>query len=136
MGVCLSVESEFGYDIVEEFLAHFSWMVDSLEHLIMGLKEPTQYKGNIDQIFRIFHNIKSSTSYLKLTPIIKLATLVEEVLEECRLVEGAGSDALVSWLIIVSDQLRDYYDDLEQDNESFSSLNPHVIKIPTEYITQ
>ena len=134
MGVYAALEGEFDYEIVEEFLSHFTIMSDSLERLIIGLKQEESYSANINEIFRIFHNIKSATGYLKITPINKLVTLAEEILEECRLVEGVGSDSLINWLILVSDQLSIYREDLEKDAETFSSLNHLIIKVPTQFI--
>ena len=134
MGLYSALEGEFDYEIVEEFLSHFTIMTDSLERLIVGLKQEENYSTNINEIFRICHNIKSATGYLKIIPINKLVTLAEEILEECRLVEGRGSDSLVNWLILVSDQLSDYREDLENDAETFAPLNHLIIKVPTQFI--
>jgi len=134
MGIFNQLESEFDYEIVEEFFSHYTFMTDSMENLIVGLADEEKFKNNIIELFRICHNIKSATGYLKIEPINKLVTLAEEILEECRLVEGKGSEALINWLILVSDQLHDYLDDLENDNETFSPLNRLIIKVPTQFI--
>jgi len=133
MGVFAQIEGEFDYEIVEEFFSHYSFMTESMEKLIVGLCDETKYLRNVNELFRICHNIKSSTGYLKIEPINKLVTLAEETLEECRLVEGKGSEALINWLILVSDQLNDYKEDLENDKESFSPLNHLIIKVPTKF---
>jgi two-component system chemotaxis sensor kinase CheA len=134
MGVYSALEGEFDYEIVEEFLSHFTIMSEALERLIVGLKHEEKYLVNINEIFRIFHNIKSATAYLKITPIQKLVTLGEEILQECRLVEGRGSEELINWLILVSDQLNLYKEDLESDADDFSPLNHLIIKLPTKFI--
>jgi len=134
MGVFAQIEGEFDYEIVEEFFSHYSFMTESMEKLIVGLSDESKYLHNINELFRICHNIKSATGYLKITPINKLVTLAEETLEECRLVEGQGSEVLISWLILVSDQLADYKEDLEKDRELFSPLNHLIIKVPTKFI--
>jgi len=134
MGVFAQLEGEFDYEIVEEFFSHFTFMTESMENLIVGLAHKEKYTANINQLFRVFHNIKSATGYLKITPINKLVTLVEEILEECRLVEGVGSEELISWLILVSDQLALYREDLEKDAETFCQLNHLIIKVPTKFI--
>jgi len=133
MGVYAELESEFDFEIVEEFLSHFIIMIEPMEKLVIGLKNEASFSDNINQLFRTFHNIKSATGYLKIKPINTLVTLVEEVLEECRLVEGEGSEALVSWLILVCDQLSDYRDDLENDVEKFCVLNHRIIKVPVKF---
>jgi len=136
MGVFARIEAEFEYEIVEEFFSHFSFMTERMENLIIGLKDESKYKNNINELFRIFHNIKSATGYLKIEPINKLVTLAEEILEECRLVDGKGSEMLINWLILVSDQLRQYKEDLESDRETFSTLNHLIIKVPTTFVQE
>ena len=132
MGVYKDLESEFDYDIVEDFFNHYSYMSEALDRLIIDLKNEQKYKTNINEIFRIFHNIKSSSSFLKITPLQKLASLSEEILEECRFLEGPASEELVNWLLSVSDQLKAYKIDLENDSDEFTALNRAIIKIPTK----
>ena len=134
MGIFADLESEYDYEIVEEFISHYSYMSEVMENLIIGIKDEEKYLKNINELFRIFHNIKSATAYLKITPINKLVTLAEETLEECRLVEGEGSEELVNWLISVNDQLADYKGNLENDSDEFSPLNHNIIKVPTKFI--
>ncbi len=134
MGVFKKLEGEFDYEIVEEFLGHFSMMLESMDGLIVALKEPAHYTHNINELFRMFHTIKSAAGYLHITPIHKIVTLGEEILEECRNIQGAASDDLINWLLLLSDQLTLYKEDLENDHENFSKLNKKIIKVPTDYL--
>jgi len=134
MGVYQDLENDFDYEIIEEFFGHFSFMLDSIENLIVNLNDQVFYKRNINELFRIFHTIKSASAYLKITPILKLVTLAEEVLEECRNLDGEASDTLISWLLIVADRLSSYKDDLEYNRETFSKLDRRIIKVPTIYL--
>lgn len=134
MGIYQQLESEFDYEIVEEFLGHYSMMVESMDRLIVNLKDPVHYSNNINELFRIFHTIKSASSYLHITPVQKLVTLGEDILEECRNIKGAASDDLINWLLSVSEQLTLYKEDLELDHEKFSTLNKNIIKVPTNYL--
>ncbi len=134
MGVFTNLEIEYDLEIVEEFFSHYSFMIEALEPLIIGLEKQELYKNNIDEIFRIFHNIKSSSGYLKISEINKIVTLGEEVLEECRKVEGKASKGLVAWLLLLSDQLQLYKEDLETNREKMSPTNHNIIKIPTKYL--
>ena len=134
MGVFKELEGEFDYDIVEEFLGHFGFMIDSLEPLIIDLEKSEKFSTNIDNLFRIFHNIKSASGYLKIEPINKLATLAEETLEECRLVDGSGSDELIDWLLAVSDQMANYKQDLDNDRDEFTPTSPKLIRVPTKFV--
>ncbi len=135
MGVFQKLESEYDYEIVEEFFGHYSQMLESVESLIIGLENPNLYGRNVNELFRIFHTIKSGSSYLKIEPVRKLTLLAEEVLEECRNIKTASaSEDLINWLLSVTDQLNLYKDDLENDANEFSHLNSKIIKVPTNYI--
>ncbi len=134
MGIFKELEGEFDYDIVEEFLGHFGFMIDSLEPLIIDLEKSEKFSTNIDKLFRIFHNIKSASGYLKIDSINKLSTLAEETLEECRLVDGSGSDELIDWLLAVSDQMANYKQDLDNDRDKFTSTSPKLIRVPKKFV--
>ncbi len=134
MGVYQDIEAEFDYEILEEFFGHFSFMLEGMEELIVHLNDQELYKRNINELFRIFHTVKSATAYLKITPVLKLVTLAEEVLEECRMLDGEGSEELITWLLVVSDQLHSYKDDLEFNRDNYTKLDRRLIKIPTIYL--
>ncbi len=134
MGVFQELESEYDYEIVEEFFGHYSQMVENMESLIISLDSKEAYGKNINELFRMFHTIKSGSAYLKIEPVRKLVTLVEEVLQECRELDASASEELINWLLSVSDQLNLYKEDLENDKEEFSRLNHAIIKVPTVYV--
>ncbi len=134
MGIFSDLEAEFDVEIVEEFFSHYSFMIEALEPLVIALEKEELYTNNINEIFRIFHNIKSSTGYLKLTSINKIVTLGEEMLEECRHLDGKASDELINWLLLLSDQLQLYKKDLQDDRDELSAINHNIIKIPTVYL--
>jgi len=131
VGIKESLFEEYDYDIVEDFIIHYSMMTYQMENLIIYLSKPEEYKNNIQELFRIAHNIKSASSYLNIEPIKKLSILTEEVLEEARELEGPANDDFIDWLLCVKDQFAKYSNDLENDAESFSELDPNIIKIPT-----
>jgi len=84
MGIKSDLEESFDFDIVDEFLDHFSLMVDSMEIMVLDLSKDEMYKRAVNELFRVFHNVKSASGYLKLTSINKLAAFVEDVLETLR----------------------------------------------------
>ena len=84
MGIRSDLDANFDYEIVDEFLDHYSMMVDSMEVMIIDLSKPNMYKRSTDELFRVFHNIKSASGYLKIVPMNKLASFVEDALEELR----------------------------------------------------
>ncbi|NOX16508.1 MAG: phosphorelay protein [Epsilonproteobacteria bacterium] len=130
MGLYSQLEIDFDLDIVEDFVNHYAVMCENLEPLIIDLNKLEKYEDNIGELFRIFHNLKSAGGFLKLDPIVKLSTLSEDVVEEARIVKGPASEEFIDWLLLISDQFEAYRQDIEQDREYFSMLNPLIIKVP------
>jgi two-component system chemotaxis sensor kinase CheA len=131
VGIRIKLFDEYDYDIVEDFILHYSVMTYQMENLIIYLSKQEQYKDNIGELFRIVHNIKSAALFLKIKPISKLATLAEEVLEGARELNGPANDDFIDWLLSVKDQFSRYNNDIENDNDSYSELDSNIIKIPT-----
>ena len=130
MGLYTQLEIDFDLDIVEDFINHYSIMCESMEPLIINLNRKEEYENNIRELFRIFHNLKSAGGFLKLDPVVKLATLSEDVCEEARILEGPASEEFIDWLLLISDQFETYRKDIENDADFFSMLNPLIIKVP------
>ncbi len=131
MGIKEKLFNEYDYDIVDDFIVHYSIMVYQMENLIIYLSKEDSYKNNIEELFRIAHNIKSASLYLKIKPISKLAILLEEVLDEARELNGPANDDFIDWLLFVKDQFSKYGNDMENDMENFSEFDPNIIKIPS-----
>jgi len=131
VGIKQDLLDNYDFDIVDEFIVHYSIMTYQMENLIIYSSKKDEYKNNIEELFRIAHNIKSAAGFLKLEPILKLAILLEEVLEEARELQGPANDDFIDWLLAVKDQFDKYKVDLENDAEEFSELDPNIIKIPT-----
>ena len=130
MGLFSQLEVDFDLEIVEDFVSHYGIMCETMEPLIIGLGKEEYYENNIRELFRIFHNIKSAGGFLKLDPIIKLATLCEDVVEEARILKGPATDEFIDWLLMTSDQFEKYRINIEDDDEYFGMLEPLIIKIP------
>ncbi len=130
MGLFLQLEVDFDLEIVEDFISHYAIMCETMEPLIIGLEKKEYYESNVGELFRIFHNMKSAAGFLKLDPIIKLATLCEDVAEEARILEGPATDEFIDWLLMISDQFDKYRVNIEEDDEYFGMLEPLIIKVP------
>lgn len=130
MGILKSLEIDYSYNIVEEFLSHYTLMCDLMEPLIINLARHDRYGSNISELFRIFHNIKSAAGFMRLDPIIKLTTLAEEICGEARDLQGPANEDFVDWLLLLSDQFNRYKNDIENDAEFFSPLDANIVKIP------
>ena len=115
MGVLDKLYEENDFDIVDEFLDHFSLMSDSMEIIIMDLDNPEMYRRSLDELFRIFHNIKSASGFLKIEQMHRLSTFVEEVLEELRNINDVVNEEVITWLFHISDMFTAWGNDLEHD---------------------
>lgn len=130
MGILAQLEVDFDIEIVEDFISHYAIMCENMEPLVIGLNKQERFNDNIGELFRIFHNMKSAAGFLKLDPIIKLAVLCEDIVEEARVLQGPASESFIDWLLLVSDQFERYRRDVENDASFFSVLNPLIIKVP------
>ena len=129
MGVRSDLDANFDFEIVDEFLDHYSMMVDSMEVMIIDLSKPNMYKRSTDELFRVFHNIKSASGYLKIVPMNKLASFVEDALEELRKRNTPVSKETVDWLLEISDTFAAWHDDLKLDNE-LTHVKFSLLKLP------
>ncbi|EQB40056.1 chemotaxis protein CheA [Sulfurimonas hongkongensis] len=130
MGVRSELDANFDFEIVDEFLDHYTMMVESMEVMIMDLEKPNRYKRSVDELFRVFHNIKSASGYLKITSMSKLSAFVEDALEELRGTEELASSEVVSWLLAISDTYAQWLEDLRADNE-LTHIKFELLKLPS-----
>ncbi|MDQ1263052.1 MAG: hypothetical protein QG559_53 [Campylobacterota bacterium] len=129
MGAKSVLDSNFDYEIVDEFLDHYSIMIDCMESMILDLRKPDMFEQSINELFRVFHNIKSSSAFLQLTPMSKLAAFVESVLDEIRANKSSVNEETINWLLDVSDMFAIWRDDLRLDNE-LTRIKYSLLKLP------
>ena len=129
MGVRRELEENFDYEIVDEFSEHFSMMTEIMEPLIVNLEKESAFNENVHELFRIFHNLKSASSFLKIEPMIRLSTLVESELEFLRAQEGPANQEVISWLLNISDMFSIWNEDLKLDNK-LTKIKFSLLKLP------
>jgi two-component system chemotaxis sensor kinase CheA len=129
MGIRTALEREYDYDIVDEFLDHFDIMTEVMEPSIIALENERMREEKINELFRIFHNIKSAASFLKLERIQLLAELGEEMMERLREDPGKVTAETVDWLLLVSDQMRRWYVELSEDGR-LEDTDPKILNMP------
>lgn len=130
MGILSQADIDFDSEIVEEFLAHYEIMKDAMQPAILDLAKPDAYKERIDELFRIFHNIKSATAYLKFEALNRMSAMVESVLETARGKKGPACDEFIDWLLKVSDQFEIWYYNLSNDDERFAPIDFDIFNTP------
>ena len=129
MGVRTDLENNFDFEIIDEFLDHYAMMIEIMEPLIIDLGNSDRYGRSVEELFRIFHNIKSATSYLKVEPMIRLSTFVEDALEQLREQDSCANEETISWLISVSDMFLQWQEDFKMDND-LSRINFSLLILP------
>jgi len=129
MGIKSDLDSNFDYEVVDEFYDHYTLMVESMEVMILDLSKPDMYKRSVNELFRVFHNIKSASGFLKIEPMRRLSTFVEEVLEELRYKDKPVSESTLNWLLEISDIFAAWKDDMKNDNE-LTRVKYSLLKIP------
>jgi two-component system chemotaxis sensor kinase CheA len=129
MGIRSDLDANFDFEIVDEFLDHYAMMVESMEVMIVDLSKPNMYERSINELFRVFHNIKSASGYLKIVPMNKLASFVEDELEILRKQQPPVSEETINWLLNISDMFAAWQDDLKMDNQ-LSKIKYSLLKIP------
>ncbi|MGA9046423.1 Hpt domain-containing protein [Sulfuricurvum sp.] len=129
MGIRSGLEANFDFEIIDEFLDHYAMMCENMEPLIIDLGNIERVHRSIEELFRIFHNIKSASGYLQIQPMVRLATFVEDALEQLRLRENVVNEETISWLINVSDMFMQWQEDLKMDNE-LSKIHFSLLILP------
>ncbi|MFA6760820.1 MAG: chemotaxis protein CheA [Sulfuricurvum sp.] len=129
MGIKSKLNAVFDYEIVDEFLDHYTIMSDCIDALIIDLGKEELFERSLDELKRVIHNIASSTSYLKLESINRLANFVEGVLDEIRSKNSKINHQTEEWLLLVADTLKLWGDELEND-EDLSPIKFSLLKLP------
>ncbi len=129
MGVRRDLEDNYDFEIVDEFLDHYAMMVEIMEPLIIELGKSERYTHALEELFWIFHNIKSASGFLKIEPMVRLSTFVEDSLEKMRYQSAPANEEVVNWLISVNDMYIQWQEDLKLDNP-MTKIKFSLLKLP------
>lgn len=117
MGIRSVLEANFDFEIIDEFLDHYAMMAEIMEPLMVDLGKAERYHRSIEELFRIFHNIKSASGYLQIEPMMRLAVFIEDALEQLRSRDKVVNEETITWLISVADMFQQWHEDLKMDND-------------------
>ena len=84
MGLLKELEINYDLDTIEDYLTHFNIMNASLDKLIVNLSRDDKFQSNSLELNRIFHNIKTASQYLELSPIVKLSAIAEDITDRLK----------------------------------------------------
>lgn len=120
--------SEYDSEIIDDFLEHFDIINDGFDLTITNLNNQN-YSDSINEIFRIFHNLKSATAYLHLKRIHLFAKFVEDILEEARIKESF-TEEFRDWLYLCATQLDLWHEDLIKNSVELSPIKKEILNLP------
>jgi two-component system chemotaxis sensor kinase CheA len=129
MGIKSHLEANYDFEIVDEFLDHYSMMADSMEVMILDLSREEMHDRVVNELFRIFHSIKSAAAFLQIESMMKLAMLVEDTLDVLRKSNKPITDEIITWLLAINDMFEQWNDDLKND-APLSKVKFSLLKIP------
>ena len=129
MGIRSTLEANFDFEIIDEFLDHYAMMTEIMESLIIDLGNSDRYHRSIEELFRIFHNVKSASGYLQIEPMSRLAAFVEDALEQLRARDKVVNEETITWLIRVADMFMQWQEDLKMDND-LSKIHFSLLILP------
>lgn len=127
MGVKSDLINNFDGEIVEDFIDHLDIMSGVMEPNILAIK---QDPSKVNELFRIFHNIKSASGYLQIACMNKVAHLTEEILGDVRDEITSVTPELIDWLIVVNDQFQKWSEELSFDAPQLSKIDTRILQIP------
>ncbi len=132
MGVLDKLYEENDGEIVEEFLNQWDYIIDEIDLVIDRLEDKNKYTESINELFRIFHSLKSATAYLKLKRISLFSHFIEDVLESARKKDKA-TDELIDWLFMASGQIIKWYQEINQNKDELSPIDHRLLHTPKGY---
>ena len=129
MGVLDKLYEDNDSEIVEEFINQWDYIVDEIDLIIERLED--DYQNSINELFRIFHSLKSATAFLGLKRINVFCHFVEDVLDNARNRDNV-TDELTDWLFIASGQIIKWYQEITH-NKELSAIDTHLLRVPKGY---
>jgi chemotaxis protein histidine kinase CheA len=123
VGVKDYLYSEFDGSIVDEFLMLLDLIEDNLDILLEELEKNPEV---VNDLFRMFHNLKSATAYLKLNRISNYSHLIEDILDKVRGKDKIPKD-VIDWLYDATAQIHKWYEDIE-NNRELSKADMSILK--------
>lgn len=126
----LVVSAELDADLVQEFLNDARDHLDHIEEGILVLEENATNHDVIHLIFRAFHTLKGNAGFLELTPICKLAHILESLLDQARDNRLQITSPIIEIILKGRDKLKELVDEV---GDQITGKKPRTsVVIPTE----
>jgi len=122
-----STAIELGFE--DEFLDHYTMMVESMEVMIEDLSKQTMQKRCVEELCRVFHTIVSVSTFLKIEPMIRLATLVENELKQLKDKNTPVNNETINWLFKISKMFAKWQTNMKT-GEELAKVEYSLLKRP------
>ena len=126
----LVVNVESDGELLREFLTESREHLDNVEQGILVLEERPGDTETLNTVFRAFHTFKGSAGFLNLTPINRLAHLLESLLDGARQGRMVIDRAIIDLILQGRDVLKQFVDVIDDQLSGRKPAIPCVI--PTE----
>jgi len=117
----------FDYEIFEMFKDQCYAQLPSMEEKILQLSNPENFDESTNDLFRMFHNYKSTTKYLGLDNIYDVVDKTEHVLSSLRDLDVLHDEDIIEWLLKIKDQFEKWMDEMDLGSHTFSECNPDIL---------
>ena len=125
----LTLNIENDGDLLREFITESREHLDNIEQGVLVLENNPKDAETLNTIFRAFHTFKGSAGFLNLTPVNRLAHILESLLDLARQGKLIIDGPVIDLILRGRDVLKQFVDEIEgQINGSRSATN---IDIPT-----
>ena len=115
-------------EIFNTFKDQFTDDVEQIEPLIFQLVQPELFLESVNSLFRIFHNHKAITSFLGLDELHKCTKKGETILDIIRKEGQINDESQIDWLLMLSDQLNIWLDELNMGHYDLSKANEKIFE--------
>jgi two-component system chemotaxis sensor kinase CheA len=117
-------------DLLREFINESREHLDNIEQGVLVLENSPRDAEMLHMVFRAFHTFKGSAGFLNLTPINRLAHVLESLLDLARQDKLAINRPVIELILRGRDVLKRFIDEIEMQTNGRKAVAP--ILIPTE----
>ena len=117
-------------DLLREFINESREHLDNIEQGVLVLENTPEDAEMLNTVFRAFHTFKGSAGFLNLTPINRLAHILESLLDLARQHKLVINRPVIELILRGRDVLKKFVDAIETQAGGLAPASP--ILIPTE----
>ena len=119
---------DYQSEIMDQFELQLIKLSLEMNELIEKLKNENEYLSAVNSLFRHFHSIKATVSYLDFEDILSVIKKSEEVLSILRHYSKAPSNkSLFGWLESVAEQIKIWVSEFETNDGVLSETSPALL---------